>query len=127
MFAYFGVGWVHILAHNSTMPTALRWVATVIMMAMMVGWMVVLHRLVGRPASLPAPRWTLWRMFAYGRFTPTRTGRMAMWQKMCDEGNVQSGDGIARNPEDPAQALLVGPVFIGNAASQKAARHEASV
>ena len=52
---------------------------------------------------------------------------MAMWQKMCDEGNVQSGDGIARNPEDPAQALLVGPVFIGNAASQKAARHEASV
>jgi hypothetical protein len=127
MFAYFGVGWVHILAHNSGMPTALRWVATTIMMAMMVGWMVVLHRLVGRPSSLPVPRWTLWRMFAYGRFTPTRAGRMAMWQKMCEEGGVQPGDGIARNPEDPGQALLVGPVFIGNAAGQKAARHEAAV
>ena len=43
MFAYFGVGWVHILVHNSTMPTLLRWVAAVVMMAMMVGWMVVLH------------------------------------------------------------------------------------
>jgi hypothetical protein len=52
---------------------------------------------------------------------------MAMWQKMCEEGGVQPGDGIARNAEDPAQALLVGPVFIGNAAGQMGAPREASV
>jgi len=76
---------------------------------------------------LPAPRWTLYRMFAYGRLTPSRAGRMAMWQKMCEEGGVRPGDGAARNPEDPAQALLVGPVFIGNGTGQMAARHETSV
>lgn len=31
--AYFSVGWVHILALNSTLPTAAKWVATTIMMA----------------------------------------------------------------------------------------------
>ena len=33
MVAYFSVGWVHILALNSTLPTAAKWVATTIMMA----------------------------------------------------------------------------------------------
>jgi hypothetical protein len=127
MFAYFGVGWVHILAHNSGMPTAVRWVATTIMMAMMVGWMVVLHRLVGRPASLNAPNWTLFRMFAYGRLTPTRAGRMALWQKMCEEGSVRPGDGIPANPEDPSQALVVGPVIVAGGASQMSSPHETSV
>jgi hypothetical protein len=121
MFCYFGVGWIHLLAHNSTLPTAARWVATAVMMTMMVGWMRVLHHLVGRPQSLPAPRWTLWRLFAYGRFTPTRAGRMALWQKMCQEGGVRPGDGIATNPEDPAQALLVGPVVIATGANQTTA------
>lgn len=125
MFTYFGVGWVHILAHNSTMSTALRWLAALVMMGLMVGWMVVLHRLVGRAASLPAPRWTLFRVFAYGRLTPSRRSRMMMWQKMCEEGGVQASDGLAENPEDPAQALIVGPVFIGNTAVQVGARREA--
>ncbi|MBI3214200.1 MAG: hypothetical protein HYZ38_10290 [Mycobacterium sp.] len=124
MVTYFGVGFVHILALNSTMPVALRWVATSVMMAMMVGWMLILHRLVGRPAALPAPRWTLWRVFAYGKFTPSRAGRAAMWKKMCDEGGVKPGDGIATNPEDPSQALVVGPQFIGNTAGQLGARTE---
>jgi hypothetical protein len=33
MVAYFSIGWVHILALNSTLPTAAKWVATTIMMA----------------------------------------------------------------------------------------------
>lgn len=33
MVAYFSVGWIHILAINSTLPTPLKWVATTIMMA----------------------------------------------------------------------------------------------
>ena len=127
MIAYFGVGWVHILAHNSTLPTPVRWAATAVMMTMMVGWMRVLHHLVGRPQSLPAPRWTLWRLFAYGRLTPTRAGRMALWQKMCHEGGVRPGDGIPTNPEDPAKALVVGPVIVASATSQATPRHQSLV
>jgi hypothetical protein len=127
MVAYFGVGSIHILAHNSTMPTALRWAAAAIMMGMMVGWMVILHRLVGRPASMAAPRWTLYRLFAYGRLTPTRNGRMAMWQKMCEEGGVRPEDGLARDPEDPSQALNVGPQIVGNAAAQAQTRRKAAI
>jgi hypothetical protein len=37
MVAYFSVGWVHILALNSNLPTALKWVATTIMMVAFVG------------------------------------------------------------------------------------------
>ncbi|NGX10036.1 hypothetical protein [Mycobacteroides franklinii] len=118
MVAYFGVGSIHILALNSTIPVWMRWVATAVMMAMMVGWMVILHRLVGRPASLAAPKWTVWRVFAYGKFTPSRAVRTAMWQKMCEEGGVKAGDGLAVDPEDPSQALVVGPTFVGNNANQ---------
>jgi hypothetical protein len=119
MVAYFGVGSIHILALNSNIPTPMKWVATTIMMAMMVGWMVILHRLVGRPDSLPAPRWTTWRVFAYGKLTPTRAARQAMWQKMCEEGGVKPGDGIATDPEDPNQAIAVGPqIVLGNASNQ---------
>ena len=121
------LGWVHILAHNSTMPTVLRWVAATVMMAMMIGWMVVLHRLVGRPAALPAPRWTFFRLFSYGRLSPTRGGRMALWQRMCEEGGVLPEHGLARDPEDPGQALLVGPSFVGNETRQLRAQHEASL
>jgi hypothetical protein len=122
MVAYFGVGSVHILAHNSTMPTVLRWVATAIMMAMMVGWMFILHRLVGRPESLAAPKWTFVRLFTYGRLTPSRAGRLAMWQKMIAEGGVTPEDGLATDPEDPSQALIVGPTFISNRDSQLGAQ-----
>lgn len=119
MVAYFGVGWVHILALNSTIPVWMRWVATAIMMAMMVGWMVILHRLVGRPNDMPAPRWTTWRVFAYGKLTPSKTTRAHMWKTMCDEGGVRPSDGIASDPEDPSQALAVGPqIVFGNAANQ---------
>lgn len=118
MVAYFGVGWVHILVHNSTLPTPVRWVAAAIMMAMMVGWMFVLHRLVGRPNSLPAPKWTFWRVFAYGKFIPTRKGRQELWRKMCEEGGVKPEHGIAVDPEDPAQALIVGPTIIMSGGQQ---------
>ena len=121
MVAYFGVGWVHILVHNSTMPTVVRWFAAAAMMGLMVGWMLVLHRLVGRPAELAAPRWTFLRLFTYGRLTPTRAGRMAMWRKMCEEGGVTPGE-LADNPEDPAQALRVGPAFVSNADVQAGAQ-----
>jgi hypothetical protein len=127
MFAYFGVGWVHILAHNSTLPTVVRWLAAVVMMAMMVGWMFVLHYLVGRPNSLPAPRWTLWRVFAYGKFTPTLKGRKALWQKMCEEGDVKPGDGIPADPEDPAQAIAVGPTVIASGATATSRGQIASI
>lgn len=121
MVVYFGVGWVHILAHNSTMAVPLRWVAAAIAMAMLTGWMLVLHKLVGRSNALPAPNWTFLRMFTYGRLSPTKAGRLAMWKKMCDEGGVTTSDGLATNPEDPGQALVVGPRFIGNLAAQAAA------
>lgn len=121
MVAYFGVGFVHILALNSTMPVALRWVATTVMMVMMVGWMVVLHKLVGRPASMPAPHWTLWRIFAYGKVTPRRATRQAMWERMCEEGGVRPGDGLAQDPEDPSQAIVVGPqIVFGGEGDQRA-------
>jgi hypothetical protein len=67
------------------------------------GWMFVLHHLVGRPQSLSAPRWTLWRLFSYGRLTPTRAGRMALWQKMCQEGGRAS----------PGSAHAYPPTLVG--------------
>ena len=122
MVAYFGVGSVHILMHNSTAPTAVRWFATAVMMAMMVGWMFILAKLVGRPASSAAPNWTFVRLFTYGRLTPSRAGRMAMWQKMCEEGGVKPEDGLATDPEDPSQALIVGPTIISNTGGQRPVR-----
>ncbi|CDO30900.1 MULTISPECIES: hypothetical protein [Mycolicibacterium] len=128
MVAYFGVGSIHVLALNSTIPVWMRWVATATMMVMMVGWMSILHKLVGRPESLPAPKWTVWRVFAYGKLTPNRATRMKMWQKMCEEGGVKPSDGLATDPEDPKQALVVGPTFVGNAANQaRAAKQPAAV
>ncbi|GAY18616.1 hypothetical protein [Mycobacterium sp. shizuoka-1] len=112
MVAYFGVGFPHILIHNSTLPTPVRWLGAAVMMAMMVGWMFILHRLVGVPNDRPAPKWTFWRVFAYGKFIPTRQGRQALWRKMCEEGGVKPGDGIAVDPEDPAQAIPVGPTIL---------------
>ena len=38
MVAYFSVGWVHILALNSNLPTPLKWVATTIMMVGYIGY-----------------------------------------------------------------------------------------
>lgn len=128
MIAYFGVGWVHILALNSSMPVWMRWIATTVMMVMMVGWMFVLHKLVGRPQSLPAPRWTLARLFVYGKLSPSKRSRRAMWQKMCEEAGVQPGEGgLAIDPEDPSQGLLVGPVIITNAQGQVMAERGSTV
>ncbi|UAK40474.1 hypothetical protein K8O93_07160 [Gordonia bronchialis] len=112
MIAYFGTGFVHILAHNSTLATPIRWVAAATMMAMTVGWMFVLHHFVGQPKSRAVPNWTVLRVFAYGKFTGPRSVRRDMWHKMCVEGGVQPGDGIATDPEDGDQALLVGPTMI---------------
>ena len=89
--------------------------------------MVILHRLVGRPNALPAPRWTTWRVFAYGKFTPRRATRTAMWQEMCDEGGVKPSDGLATDPQDPSQALMVGPTLISNASNQAGRSQPAGV
>ncbi|MFZ2172623.1 MAG: hypothetical protein WAW17_01045 [Rhodococcus sp. (in: high G+C Gram-positive bacteria)] len=106
MVNYFGVGWVHILAHNSTLPDFARWIATAVMMVMMVGWMAVLHHLVGRKESDPAPKWTLGRMFLYTVLP--RAKRAELWKKMLNEGGVTPDDGIALNPEEPGVAVPIG-------------------
>lgn len=111
MVVYFGVGWVHILAHNSTMATWLRWVFCAVMMAMMVGWMLILAKLVGRKADEPAPNWTAWRLFAYGKFTPSKGIRQNMWNQMVEEAGPEAKGVLATDPEDPSQAL-VGPDFV---------------
>jgi hypothetical protein len=46
---------------------------------------------------------------------------------MCEEGGVRPGDGIATNPEDPSQALLVGPTIVASGASPLSRPHEVSV
>lgn len=109
MVAYFGVGWIHILAHNSALPTWARYIATIIMMVMMVGWMFVLHHLVGRKDSEPAPRWTLPRMFMYSWVLFTHASRQRLWDRMVDEGGVGAHEALATNPEDPAQAVFGPP------------------
>lgn len=65
MISYFGVGWVHILAHNSDMPEWARFIAATITMAMMVGYMNVLHHFAGAKEGQVVPNWTLPRMFLY--------------------------------------------------------------
>ena len=74
MVAYFGVGSVHILVHNSALPTWVRLGTAAVMMVMMVGWMFLLHQLVGRKANEAAPSWNLGRMFiTRGCCTPSVT------------------------------------------------------
>jgi hypothetical protein len=51
MIAYFSVGWIHILALNSTLPTAMKWVATTIMMIGYVGYIRYMASLVAVPAD----------------------------------------------------------------------------
>ncbi len=108
MVAYFGVGWVHILAHNSALPTWVRWIAAAVMMVMMVGWMCILHQLVGRKDDESAPAWNLWRLFAYSRFGFSKASRQRLWERMLDDAGPQARATLARDPEDPAQAV-VGP------------------
>ena len=45
---------------------------------------------------------------------------LGMWQKMCEERGVTPAHGLATDPEDPSQALIVGPTIISNDASQHA-------
>jgi hypothetical protein len=57
-------------------------------------------------------------VFAYGKFIPLRKGRQELWRKMCEEGGVKPGDGIAVDPEDPSQAIAVGPTIIMSGSQQ---------
>ncbi|MGW0037011.1 hypothetical protein [Gordonia sp. NPDC003376] len=109
MVAYFGVGWIHILAHNSTLPTWARWIATTVMMVMMVGWMFVLHHLMGRKDTEAAPHWTLPRMFLYTWVLHTKSSRQNLWDKMIDEAGPDAHAVLATDPEDPAQAVIDQP------------------
>ena len=54
MIAYFSVGWVHILALNSNLPTALKWVATTIMMVAYVGYIRGIAHFVAVPRRTPS-------------------------------------------------------------------------
>ncbi len=100
MIAYFSVGWVHILALNSTLPTPLKWVATTIMMVAFVGYIRYLATLVAVPAE-DAVDFNFWQLFAY-RFLsflpPVR-------QRMFDNEAKRKAerDRLAANPvEEPS-------------------------
>lgn len=84
---YFTVGWIHLLAHNSTLPEWARWVASALMMVEACIFMVVLHRINGRKADEPALAWTLGRMFRYV-IVPGRK-RDELWATMEKEGGVR--------------------------------------
>jgi hypothetical protein len=64
MTAYFSVGWVHILALNSTLPTALKWVATTLMMIGYIGYIRFIASLVAAPKQ-DAVDWNIGQLFAY--------------------------------------------------------------
>lgn len=83
---YFTVGWIHLIAHNSALPTWARWVAAAAMMVEACFFMVLLHHFQGRKADEPALAWTLPRMFAYV-VVPGRR-RDELWAKMEREGGV---------------------------------------
>lgn len=83
---YFTVGWIHLLAHNSGLPEWARLIAATIMMIECVGYMVLLHHLLGVKANAPAPNWTLGRMFLFPMLLPK--ARAALWKKMAQEGGL---------------------------------------
>jgi hypothetical protein len=74
MIAWFGPGWVHVLAINSDLPTWGKWVATTIMMTLCVG----LVRLLGSFAAIPEAthRWHFWHLFIYRVLTPGARARL---------------------------------------------------
>jgi hypothetical protein len=83
---YFTVGWIHLLAHNSTLPEWARWVASALMMVEACFFMVILHHLQGRTSDEPALAWTLPRMLRYVAI-PGRS-RDELWATMEREGGV---------------------------------------
>jgi len=83
---YFTVGWIHLIAHNSSLPEWMRWVACAIMMVEAVALMKIYAHFFGRKDGEAVPAWTLGRMLAYG-FTGGRV-RAKIWGKMAEEGNL---------------------------------------
>jgi hypothetical protein len=83
---YFTVGWIHLIAHNSGLPTWARWVAAAMMMVEACFFMALLHYIGGRKADEPALAWTLPRMFAYV-LIPGRK-RDELWATMEREGGI---------------------------------------
>lgn len=119
MVAYFGVGSVHILVHNSALPTWVRWVAAAVMMVMMVGWMFLLHQLVGRKANEAAPNWNLGRMFMYSWVLHTKASRQRLWDKMIDEAGPGAREQLAADPEDPDLAVVGPHTALGGAVGDR--------
>lgn len=93
MISYFGVGWVHILAHNSNIPEWMRLIAATVTMAMMVGYMNVLHHFAGEKDVRRVPNWTLPRMFLYTVMTPTQKQRLL--DRMRSEAGLTAGAAAA--------------------------------
>ena len=83
---YFTVGWIHILAHNSSLPDWMRWVAATIMMIEACFYMKLLHHLLGVKEDQPAAAWTLPRMFQY-TMMPSKA-RDRLWARMAQEGGL---------------------------------------
>lgn len=83
---YFTVGWIHLIAHNSGMPEALRWIAAAMMMVEACFFIALLHYLQGVKDDEPALAWTLPRMFRYVA-VPGRS-RDELWATMRREGGL---------------------------------------
>lgn len=81
---YFTVGWIHVLAHNSTLPEWARLAAATIMMIEAVFYMKLLHHFFGVKENQPVANWTLSRMFWYTMLP--EGGRNRLWKKMAEEG-----------------------------------------
>jgi hypothetical protein len=64
MVAYFSVGWVHILALNSALPTPAKWVATTIMMAAFIALMRGVASFVAVPEE-EAMDWGFFELLTY--------------------------------------------------------------
>jgi hypothetical protein len=77
MVAYFSVGWVHILALNSTLPTAAKWLATTIMMAGFILYIRGMAYFVAVPEE-EAVDWHLGQLLTYRllAFLPSARQRM---------------------------------------------------
>jgi hypothetical protein len=79
MVAHFGIGWVHILALNSTLPTAAKWVATTIMMAGFILYVRGMAHFVAVPAE-EAVDWHVGHLLTYRllAFLPSARQRMRL-------------------------------------------------
>jgi hypothetical protein len=95
MVAYFSVGWIHILALNSNLPTPLKWVATTIMMVGYIGYV----RGIAHFVAVPPERALHWH---FGHFLLYRAFFFlpAVRQRMLDEEQRYRAEQVAAHTAD---------------------------